>query len=76
MDKNLVRRCKLTSPKKAPNSFAMGYVPELGESPMLDPLLASYYKSQIGVLRWMVEFVLVDINAGVSMLDSCLDLPR
>ena len=37
---------------------------------------ASYYHSQIGVLRWMVELGRVDIITEVSMLASHLALPR
>ena len=48
----------------------MGYAPELDAYHVFDPLLASYYQSQIGVLRWMVELGRVDINTEVSMLDS------
>ena len=38
-------------PTRADNPFAIGYSPELEESPELDPSLASFYQSQIGVLR-------------------------
>ena len=54
----------------------MGYTPELYESTVIDPSLASYYHSQIVVLRWMVELGRVDINTEVLMLTSCLDLPQ
>ena len=74
MKEDLVKIWKL--PKQAPNPFAMGYAPELNASPLIDPSLASYYQSQIGVLRWMVEIFWVDINTEVSMLDSLLALPR
>ena len=42
-------------PKKAENSFKMGYDPELDISPKLDPDAASYYLTIIGILRWMIE---------------------
>ena len=37
---------------------------------------AAYYQSLIGVVRWMVELGRVDICTEVSMLSSCLALPR
>ena len=43
---------------------------------MLDPLLVSYYRYQIGVLIWMFELGRVDINTEFLMLASCLVLPR
>ena len=52
------------------------YVSELDESPELDPELASYYQSQIGILHWMVELGRVDIITEVSKLASHLALPR
>ena len=42
----------------------------------LDAADASYYQSLIGVLRWIVELGRVDICCEVSMLSSCLALPR
>ena len=54
----------------------MGCAPELSASPVIDPSLASYYQSQIGVLIWMVDLGWVDINSEVSMLDSFLYLPQ
>ena len=71
---NLHDRWKL--PKRAENPFEMGYAPELDDTPCLNPSLASYYQSQIGVLRWMVELGRVDINTEVSMLSSQLAMPR
>ncbi len=38
--------------------------------------MASYYQSLIGVLRWIVELGRVDICLEVSILSSCLALPR
>ena len=45
-------------------------------SPELEGELASYYQSQIGILRWIVELGRVDIITEVSMLSSQLALPR
>ena len=44
---------------------------KLDESPTLNPSLASYYQSQIGILRWMVEIGRIDImtegiNASIA----------
>ena len=74
IEENLGERWKL--PKRAENPFAIGYSPELDGSPELDATLASYYQSQIGILRWMVELGRIDINTEVSMLASQLALPR
>ena len=67
-------RCKL--PSRADNSFAIGYSPELDDSPKLDPSLPSYYQSQIGILKWMVELGRIDMMMEVSMLASHLAMPR
>ena len=74
LEENLGGRYKL--PAKAENPFMMGYSPELDESPTLNPSLASYYQSQIGILRWMVEIGRIDIMTEVSMLASHLAMPR
>ena len=42
----------------------------------LSPNDASHFQSLIGVLRWIVELGRVDIAVEVSMLSSCLALPR
>jgi hypothetical protein len=52
------------------------YRPELGVTPILSPVEANYYQSQIGVLRWIVELGRVDITTEVSMLSSHNALPR
>jgi hypothetical protein len=59
---------------KAP--FASGYRPELDMTPELDAKMGTYYQSQIGILRWMVELGRVDIVTEVSELASQLALPR
>ena len=64
-------------PKKhAKAPFANGYRPELDFTPELDPELTTYYMSQVGVLRWMVEIGRTDIITEVSELASQLALPR
>ena len=66
--------------RKLPNRFRglwpSDYRPELDDSPELDPKMANYYQSLIGVLHWMVELGRVDIITEVSLLASHLALPR
>ena len=52
------------------------YRAEIDVSPELNAIDAAYYQSLIGVVRWMVELGRVDICTEVSMLSSCLVLPR
>ena len=47
--------------------FAYGYEPDLEETPILEIVLASYYQSQIGVLRWMVEHTGFHIGISVGI---------
>jgi hypothetical protein len=61
--------------KKAVTPFRSGYRPELDITPELNPELASYYQSQIGILQWAVELGRIDIITEVSMLSSHLALP-
>ena len=63
-------------PKTARAPFPTGYRPELDLSPELEGELFSYYQSQIGILRWMVEIGRTDIITEVSELSSHLALPR
>ena len=49
---------------------------ELDVSELLGPEDATYYQSQIGVLRWMIELGRVDIITEVSLLASQLAQPR
>jgi hypothetical protein len=60
--------------KKAYGPFAGGYKPKLDESPELDPIRANFYQSQIGILRWCVGLVRIDIITEVSMLSTHLFL--
>jgi hypothetical protein len=66
----------LSLPKGATNPFAQNYRPEIDVSGVLPPHRASFYQSQIVVLRWCVELGRVDIIAEVSMLAPHLSLPR
>jgi hypothetical protein len=56
--------------------FPNGYRAETDLSEELPAEEASYYHSQIGILRWMVELGRIDIITEVSMLASHLALPR
>ena len=38
--------------------------------------MCKLYQSLIGILRWMVELGRADITAGVSMMASCMAMPR
>ena len=63
-------------PKKAPAPMSNEYRPEIYISFELNATDAAYYQSLIGILQWMVEFGRVDVTTEVSMLLSCLALPR
>jgi hypothetical protein len=41
--------------KKVYGPFTGGYIPDLDESPELDLVMANFFQSQIGILRWRVE---------------------
>ena len=62
--------------RNAPNPFPLDYEPSMDTSVLLDPELASYYQTIIGVLRWMVEIGQIDITTEVSQLSSFLAMPR
>jgi hypothetical protein len=57
-------------PKRVSGPLPTNYRPEVDITPELKEL--SYYQSQIGVLRWMVELGRIDIVTDVSSLASCL----
>ena len=67
---------RFSLPKRAPNPFMMDYAPEMDQTDVLTPDLASYYQSLIGIMRWMIEIGRVDIATEVSMLSSHLAMPR
>eukprot|EP00978_Attheya_sp_CCMP212_P005090 scaffold11251_cov50-Attheya_sp.AAC.1 len=56
--------------KSTPTAFVKDYRPELDISEELGSEEASYYQSQIGILRWMVGLGRVDIITEVSILAS------
>ena len=39
----------------APNPYLLGYEPCMDVSPLLSPAEASYFQTNIGLMRWMVE---------------------
>ena len=63
-------------PQKAPASMMNKYRPEIDISPELNAADNTYYQSLIEILRWMVNLGHVKITTEVSMLSSCLALPR
>ena len=63
-------------PRNVQSPIARDYRPEVDISPELHPREASHYMSLIGILRWIVELGRVDITAEVSILASCMALPR
>ena len=62
--------------KRSSGPFPLNYSPELDTTPELSPEHATFYQSQIGVLRWCVELGRVDIITEVSELSSHLVMPR
>ena len=73
---NKIDNPKWKLPGKAETPMQSSYRPELDVTPELEPTMASYYQSLIGVLRWIVELGRVDICLEVSLLSSHLALPR
>ena len=61
---------------KAENPFVWYYVPKIDETPALEHDLESWYKSLMGMLRWTVEIVRLDIITKVSMMASHMAMPR
>ena len=62
--------------KRSSGPFPLNYSPELDVTTELSPEHATFYQSQIGVLRWCVELGRVDIITEVSELSSYLVMPR
>ena len=63
-------------PKKASNPFKVSYKPELDITLLLNPELALWYASLIGMIRWMVEFSQVDLITEVSKMASQVAAPQ
>ena len=62
--------------KTASTPIPTNYHPELDVSPELGDEDATFFMSQISVLRWAVELGRLDIATEVSMLSSHMALPR
>ena len=62
--------------KRATSPISPGYRPEIDVTGELSPSDAKYYQSLIGILRWIVELGRWDITTEVSMMASCMGLPR
>ena len=62
--------------KNTPHPFLLGYEPKMDTSPEMSPEEASYFRTPIGVMRWMVELGRVDIAVEVSQLSLFLAMPR
>jgi hypothetical protein len=62
--------------KKAYVPFEATYRAGIDESPVLGPEMANYFQSQIEILCLCVELGRIDIITEVSMLSTCLSLPR
>ena len=67
---------KFFMPKKAPTPLSTGFRPEIDDSPVLEPELASYYLTLIGILRWINELGRVEATTEISMMSSCMAMPR
>ncbi len=59
----------------APYPILTKYKPGNDVSPKLNPYLASYFQSLIGIMPWMVELGCIDIATEVSLLPLHLALP-
>ena len=67
---------KYRIPKKAEIPFIIGCDPELDTIPELDPNAVSNYLAIIGVLRWMIELVRINIITKMSLLSFHVALLR
>jgi hypothetical protein len=68
--------CSRKWAKRSSGPFPLNYTPEPDTTPLLDPDQASFYQSQIGVLRWCVELGRADIITEISVLAFFLIMPR
>jgi hypothetical protein len=76
VERHLEREYGTKLPKRVYGPLPTDYRPEIDITPELVGDELSYFQSQIGVLRWMVELGRIDIVTEVSSLASCLALPR
>ena len=66
----------MSFPAKAEIPITNSYCLEIDVSLELGSNDAAHYQSLIGIIRWMVEVVRVDICLECSMMSSHLDFPR
>ena len=66
----------LKLPRKAATPFENDYTPEMDTTSELNPKTATFYQTQVGVLRWIVELGRIDIITEASLLASQMALPR
>lgn len=71
-----LKKKNLSLLKRANSPFTTGYRPETDVTPKLDQIMAAYYQSLIGILRWIVELGRVDLTVETSLLASQMALPR
>ena len=71
-----LKQSNSTLPTKANSPLSPNYRPELDVSQELDAAKSSYFQSLIGILRWIVELGRINITCEVSLLASCMALPR
>jgi hypothetical protein len=76
VERHLEREYGAKLPKRVSGPLPTNYRPDIDITPELNAEELSYYQSQIGVLRWMVELGRIDIVTEVSSLASCSALPR
>ena len=62
--------------KRAATPFPAGYRPETDLSDELQPEEATFYQSQVGILRWIVEIGRIDIITETSLLALQMVMPR
>lgn len=67
----------MTLPKSMQHLIQWDYKPEDDNTTELEPPDAAYYQSLIDVVRWIVvELGRVDIATEISVMSSCMALPR
>jgi hypothetical protein len=63
-------------PKQAPTPMSSTYKQEVDVSPELSPDMSNFYRSQVGVLRWIIEMGRLNITTKMSMLAEHMAVPR
>jgi hypothetical protein len=62
--------------KRTSCPFPCDHAPELDTTDLLDHKKSTFYQSQVGVLRWIVELGRIDIITEVLELSTFLAMPR